>query len=111
MNTPTARLLAVFVIAVLFGFLITQAKAHDWYDSDCCSTQDCAPAPVGSVTATDTGWQVIILPGEHPMVKRNVSTFVPFGDPREKRSKDARFHACITPGQRFLCLYVPGAQG
>jgi len=92
----------------------SEANAHSWYDPSCCSTTDCAPAPVGQVKATRDGWVVEIPPNGHPSVGAAgwTGTF-PYGDTRIKESQDSDFHVCIgVASQAGFCLYVPrGATG
>src|SRR5689334_20301829 len=78
-------------------------QAHDWYDEECCSGEDCAPAKEGEVVRTPDGWLIIPL---------NIT--VPFA--RARVSADDHFHYCryrtgkgslIIPFPGKPCLYVP----
>lgn len=79
------------------------AFAHDWYDAECCSGKDCAPARDGDVIRTPNGWLIVPL---------NIT--VPYG--RARTSADDHFHYCrywdgkggfIVPMGQKPCLYVP----
>ena len=91
------------------------ALAHNapsgWaYDAECCSGVDCAPAPVGGVRETRSGYVIIIEPGGHPMVPANAPplvALVPHGDPRLRVSGDEQRHVCISYSRAVLCVYVP----
>ena len=111
MKRIRAHLLFAVAASMVLALTVKPAAPHEWYDPACCSGRDCAAAPVGSVTAVDGGWQIIILAGEHPMVKSNFSTIVPYGDKRVRPSRDQNFHPCISEERHLLCLYVPEAQG
>lgn len=80
--------------------LLSPASAHEaptgWaYDVACCSGDDCAPAPVGAVKDTATGY-LIVETGEA----------VTFAD--AKRSQDEDFHICRSKVTgRLYCLYAP----
>lgn len=117
MSVAAKIVILVYVVLILLSVLAFWAKparAHSWYDPECCSTTDCAPAPVGSVLATRNGWVVEIPPFGHPSVGASgwVGTF-PYGDTRIKESQDEDFHVCIgVATQAGFCLYVPrGAMG
>jgi hypothetical protein len=108
----------VLLLACVILFLSAK-RAHPhsapsgWaYDPTCCSGYDCAPAPVGSVTATPEGWRVQIEPGDHPMVRiLPLDEVVPYSDPRILPSGDSLFHACVSGARgAILCLYVPEGQ-
>lgn len=82
------------LIALLM--LSSPALAHDWYDVDCCHDRDCYALADGSVTATSRGWLI-----------RATGEIIPFGDARERRSRDSRFHMCQPKPGHTRCLYVP----
>lgn len=108
-------LMILFYGAIFLSILSRPSHAHSWYDPACCSGQDCAPAPVGSVVATRNGWAVHIEPGEHPMLgDMSFDDVVPYGSDGIHESQDDQFHVCISggPDPRLLCLYIPqGAAG
>lgn len=98
----TAIIIAT-ILAVVMLFLSENTKAHEWYDYECCSETDCHPLPVDAVQATPEGW----------FIKESGET-IPYGDPRERKSKDSGYHRCTMTGYtgtgRILitrCLYVP----
>jgi len=95
--------------AVLLTFLASMVFAHEWYDPECCSDQDCAPIPVHAVEQLPDGkYRVTLRPGEHFMVSGK--TFV--GSPISVRnSMDGDYHACIVNYEMadatLRCLYKP----
>jgi hypothetical protein len=46
---------AVVVAIGLLLFWMAPARAHDWYDIDCCSNDDCRPVKPGEVEVWDDG--------------------------------------------------------
>lgn len=92
------RALIVGSALIILLVIVSIARAHDWYDPECCSGKDCAPMVPLSVIATDGGWQI-----------KATGEVIPFGDKRERRSMDDQFHRCPYPGGKTRCLYVPGA--
>lgn len=103
MKAPHFLLTAFF--AVLFLILIAalyggSAFAHDWYEAACCSGQDCAPVPDGTVTETDHGVEV---KGWGTMAE---------SDSRLRWSQDDQDHLCIAKGgymwstrPKLMCVY------
>jgi hypothetical protein len=83
----TACLLA---IAVLF---VSTAKAHSWYDQQCCSDNDCKPDD--RVKEVQGGY---LLPD---------GVLIPYGDKRLRASLNDQFHWCHN-GAITYCLYIPG---
>jgi hypothetical protein len=83
------------ILAVLVGALIaigaSKAKAHSWYDWECCHEQDCKPVDQEEVEEIGGGKWL------HKPTKQ------PFESVRP--SKDGRFHACILYGKP-KCLYI-----
>lgn len=127
-NNPSTIFAAIVaailsLLAVTIGATIgltvawSDARAHEWYDPECCSDKDCAPLESKHVKITDSGYVVTVGPGEHPMIKHApVSFVVPYHTARE--SPDGRYHACITEqhispdgtaqfGASLLCFYRP----
>jgi hypothetical protein len=117
-----AALLASLTAGMAIGvfawlFLATPARAHSFYDPECCSDKDCAPIDSKLVRITDSGYVVTVGPGQHPMVKHApVSFVIPYHTARE--SPDGRYHVCITEqhvspdgtaqfGASMLCFYRP----
>lgn len=106
------RLLIAGVILCIIALWLLPAFAHTapsgWaYSSTCCSGQDCAPAPVGGVTATPEGSRVHIEPGEHPMVTGEALDWVVPYDGAVLQSGDGQFHVCVGYARNVICLYVP----
>ncbi len=67
------------------------AAAHGWYDTSCCSDQDCHPIQSYEVQLTPSGYKV------H-------GTIVPYT--AAKKSLDRDYHVCIYAGQ-VRCFYAP----
>jgi len=86
------RLIFVMLIAGI-TLLPTSAKAHSWYDHDCCSDKDCAP-----VNEIKEG------PGGYTLPNGDL---MKYGDGRIRQSVDNQFHWCHN-GVITYCLYVPG---
>jgi len=97
-----------FFLAGAATLAATAARAHSFYEWECCGggpMGDCAPIPEHAVRAGKGGYLVTIRPGEHPLVKEApVSGFVPYSEARV--SQDSEFHACIVAGA-LKCLYAP----
>ncbi len=87
------------VLAGLLCLVSPAAQAHDWYPTECCSGQDCAPAI--RVAATEGGLWVTTI---HGTAFFNVNF-------EKRESKDGRLHACMRPESegkfKPLCLFVP----
>ena len=93
------------LILILLGLLVAQAtRAHEFYDTDCCNEQDCAPY-TGEVRETPQGYY---LPAYN-------YTF-PYNRVRYKVPSDDghQYHLCKTDpaggeGSTLLCFYAkPG---
>jgi hypothetical protein len=97
-------LATVLLLAALALCSLTRpAQGHDWYDEECCSGKDCAPAYPGEVVRTQEGWLIVPL-----------RITIPFA--RTRTSADDQFHYCryrqgkgslIAPIGKLPCLYVP----
>ena len=96
---------AMWIVIILVVSAI-RSDAHEWYDPECCSGQDCAPVAREHVVATPDGWQVRLKPGEHPNTRFPVDRTLPYTSPQVRHSQDSDFHACVLGGT-LLCLYVP----
>lgn len=86
---------------------VSGAAAHEWYDPACCSVDDCAPVAADVVRATDEGWLVEVLPGQHPYVSRPIRLVIPYGSHKVRSSQDDQFHLCVGRSQNIFCVYVP----
>lgn len=74
------------------------AKAHAWYEYECCSEQDCRKAAIDEVTVTPDGYFVSTT-GE--TIARN--------DGRLRFGEDWDWHICLVPSEtKVRCLYRPG---
>lgn len=108
--------IAACAVGVLALALI-DARAHDaptgWsYSVACCSGYDCAELPAGTVKEGSNGYQITLMPGQHPMVTGDIfRATVPYGSSKIKDAPDGLYHACILKSsQSIICLYV-GSRG
>jgi len=101
--------------AILAGLLLAvPASAHQapagWdYDPECCHTRDCAQVSDGAVREVQGGYQIVIQPGTHPMVRPGsapVTAFIEHGSSRIRVSGDEHKHVCLL-GAHVFCVYVP----
>ena len=93
----------IFAAALLFSntvvprVLVSEARAHDWYPKECCSTGDCDPVesietrplkrlPGGSPAIADLQTMTVTTKRGTVEVPANM---------RRRESKDHRAHACI----------------
>lgn len=100
---PVDRLIALAAILMLVFGWAAGARAHEWYDPDCCGGNDCEPVSHVSFVAADarsTPTMVVTTSlGTKPLTEAT----------KVRSSKDGRMHACIYMG-RLLCLYLPPGQ-
>lgn len=109
------RILAILSACVAIVWLLAlaalSAAAHQsasgrQYPEACCSNQDCAMVPMKSVTVTDYGFYLKLLPGEHPMAPEGGEWHIQRS--AAKPSPDGEYHACISERAGVLfCLFVP----
>lgn len=106
----TSRILSI-VAAILFAVMITKASAQqphihgqtavDWYDSACCSNNDCKP-----VDDADIEFGADALGNTYARYKPTGHTFYKY---QFKPSQDERYHVCINPNavgnNGALCFY------
>jgi len=105
----------VLILIALAGVVLVltaiAARAHSWYDLECCSGRDCAPVSAKHVSATPNGWLVELAQGDHPMMgpdREPLTVLIPYDDGKVRRSRDSDFHACVRPYMAGLyCLYIP----
>lgn len=100
--------------AVLLVVLASPATAHQapagWdYDPECCHNIDCAPVPDGTVREVQGGYEVVLRPGQHPMLRGSVEVqiFIPHGDRRIRVSGDSDRHVCVSGYGTVFCIYIP----
>ncbi|MBB3975963.1 hypothetical protein GGQ64_001150 [Rhizobium azooxidifex] len=96
----------VLVFVVVVGGTVASgnprpARAHSFYDLECCSNRDCMPVPDEEIMATKEGWRV-----------RTTGEVIGYDSWPIKHSPDGRFHRCaglgnFGPKGRTQCLYVP----
>jgi len=87
--------------------IATGAAAHSFYDAECCSNQDCAPAD-----------RVEIVSPEYWAVTSKHGTTYVHASMKRRESKDHQTHICMRPlisdkegGKQLmvpLCIYLPG---
>jgi hypothetical protein len=92
-----------FVLAIVFVLILGSlfsaivARAHSWYDPQCCSDQDCSPVAIDDVVETEKGW-------------KHLPTGTEFTRDMVLPSKDNRFHVCIGNREwdkgKPYCIYV-----
>lgn len=80
--------LAILAILILLGFC-SLARAHDWYESACCSGKDCKPVPDGTVVEMHDG---VLVKGFGTLSE---------SDNRLRWSQDDRDHICAQPPTMF----------
>lgn len=109
---------AVFGACLVLVVLAGEARAHDWYPSECCGGKDCAPVTRVEVVAGATfyaGKSVNPVPPSVMIVTTAQGTaIVPPNLPRLV-SKDNRMHACLINAwsgpkgmhQEVRCLFIP----
>lgn len=83
---------ALIGIVAFFAILIA-AQAHDWYDPQCCSGEDCRPVPAEEVIETETGW-------------KHLPSGIEFRKDQVKPSKDRHFHICVSKYGTPYCIYI-----
>jgi len=101
------RTLALAAVLSL-NMLAPDAGAHSWYEAECCSGQDCAPAD-----------RVEIVSPEYWAVTSKHGTTYVHASMKRRESKDHQTHICMRPlisdskegGKQLmvpLCIYLPG---
>jgi hypothetical protein len=87
---------AAFIFLVGASFV----RGHSFYDPECCSEKDCAPVEEGTIQEEPAGFTV-----------RATGEFIPRDSSKVRMSPDGKWHRCSwngLPGERTLCIYVPG---
>ena len=99
---------------LVVGLLLAMpAAAHDWYPTNCCSGEDCAPVDrvrYSPHPEADNAERTSRLPVMWVTTKYGTA-YVPNNMTRQ-RSPDNRMHACIIgteAGVALVCLFVPRA--
>lgn len=97
-----ALLVVLAALCFYIAFFLTEARAHSWYDPECCSGKDCRPAK--DVVVRDDGSIVITT-------EDGISVIVPPSLPR-RQSHDNKWHVCPYPSSELVlrarCVYEPG---
>ena len=109
--------IAVLIMLALACFSLAMevrgvgAKAHDWYDPECCSGMDCAPVekvevmPTAAIASMLSAPAQASVPSIMVVTTRHGTATVP-PNMKMRPSQDGRMHACIVNG-RLICLYLP----
>jgi hypothetical protein len=90
--------LMMLVIYALITFVaVSRARAHSWYDQDCCHDRDCGPVSMEDVEELANGdWRYI---PENKIFSK--------AEGRVRPSHDGKFHVCLQPHTRFpYCIYI-----
>jgi len=100
-----SEMLFIFIICMILGSTISScvksAKAHDWYDQECCHSKDCAV--VTKIEKAADGELMTSVYGTF-LVRTNDTTI------SRRPSQDNQIHICA---QKFLdkykviCVYYP----
>lgn len=120
----TRMTIAVILMAVcgLIFLAVALAQAHEAvsgmpYPARCCwSPQaapegrpgDCDEIDAKSVKAVQGGYQVTLVPGDHPMVKAPMSLIVPYDE--VEHAVDGKFHICFRADMTKRCFFA-GSSG
>jgi hypothetical protein len=105
------RVIATFAVLVALMTLAHRAKAHDFYDPECCSGMDCAPVEKVEVLPSNSISSMLVPPAQASVPSIMVVTTkhgtaaVP-ANMKMRASPDGKMHACIIHG-RLICLYMP----
>jgi hypothetical protein len=88
----------IILCAMFVAFVPRAAKAHSWYDVECCHNDDCKPVAYEDVEEVGGGsW-------------RHVPSGTVFTRAMVKPSKDRHFHVCIGNKSwnkgKPLCIYT-----
>lgn len=105
------RTAAAALLLFVAPALAHEAPSGFEYDPECCSGADCQPVPDEAVREVQGGFELILQPGEHKMLRQGhppTRIFIAHGDPRIRPSGDGQKHACISYGGKYaFCLYLP----
>jgi hypothetical protein len=100
MNIRSSFGIAAVILMVMLTMVVKAARAHDFYDADCCSGHDCEPVKDISFVASDpTSLPVMVVTtslGTKPITNQT----------KIRDSKDGRMHGCIYGG-KLICIYMP----
>lgn len=103
----------VGTISVVVVLLISSvASAHVSksgipYPTGCCSGQDCDMLRNDRVHEGPNGYEVLILPGEHPfVVNEPFRITIPYNDPHLRDTMpDGAYHICLSPTLELRCFF------
>ena len=107
----TRVVIATFAVLVALMTLAHRARAHSWYDPECCSGMDCAPVEKVEVVPTSAIASMLVPPAQASppsimfVTTKHGTAQVPH-NMQFRASKDGAMHACIIKG-RLICLYLP----
>lgn len=102
-------LATIFLLIIFMLAIASYVKAHDWYDADCCSNYDCAPAKIRFYQDNKAFPPVNYAEVEtkHGKETVNLNTFPKNGI---RTSLDENYHACLVPlgdGSDFSTEHTP----
>lgn len=111
MTRPVAVLWLLVILAlgclVAFVALVNEARAHDWYDRECCSNQDCYPLP-GNAYLEERANGEYYAKWISPLNGQLIEGIVRKCGVRDTR--DGRIHGCENFYHTPRCIYIhPGA--
>lgn len=102
-------------LIMAFAALAGAATAHDapsgWsYPPYCCNgdghSGDCQPIPAGAVKIVAGGFEVMLAVGDHRLVTKPHSFFVPYQ--KAQPSPDGMYHLCLFPTEDTVrCFFAP----
>jgi len=107
-------MLAVGIAMVVWA---ASAEAHSWYPTRCCWSPQTAPSgrlgdcdaiPTVRVKEGPNGYEVSLVPGDHPMVKEPISFVVAYDD--ADVSLDGGYHVCFNSLMQVRCFFA-GSRG
>lgn len=101
----------VLIVGSIFSLTIATAYSHEasmgWkYPFSCCGEGDCSQIAGESVKQTPNGYEISLLPGEHPQIKtKSFHYMVPYAIART--SLDGEYHLCLAPepSLAFRCFF------
>ena len=90
-----AWLVVYLAVVILIVAFMLNARAHGWYEWECCSDSDCAPFAPDDAVTTPQGYRI------------KGTWTVPYDAPQIRPSHDHDYHLCEYPKGTVRCLYVP----
>lgn len=88
-----------FVVLLIVLCFSLPARAHDWYDKDCCHNKDCAP--ITKIEQSGSGLEITTTMSNSLGLTGVVTKYTSF-----RLSKDKEEHACINKNtNQVICYY------